>query len=346
MKALIYYGPKELKMEERPVPSITENDVLVKVVRAGICGSDLTAYRFDGMPVGILRKGQFGHDGQFGHEMVGVIEKVGEKLRDITIGDAVFINPTTCKKTGMLGCDIAGAFSEYVSVEDAAYGKNLFKLPPEISFDEAVLIEPLAVGTHAKNCIDVQPYEKVVIYGAGTIGLASLGACLSVGCVKPVVADVNAERLEIVRKLGGQPFLIDEKKNFSEFLSNHFGEVLNDFGMGSPDVDAFIDAAGAPNIPNEFSEIAKKGARLSMVAIHKKPVNVNAAKVLSNELVIKGSCGYEIEDVIEAYNHILGNRSKLPTIVTHHYPHDQALEAFATADDSTTGSIKVVIDYS
>ena len=109
MKSLIYYGPGKLAMEERPIPETGSKDVLVKVARAGICGSDLTAYLHNGLQVGILENGQFGHDGQFGHEMVGIVEKVGEEVKDVKIGDRVFINPTVCKRAGMLACDIAGA---------------------------------------------------------------------------------------------------------------------------------------------------------------------------------------------------------------------------------------------
>lgn len=202
MKALIYCGTGKLGMEERPIPETGRKDVLVKVARAGICGSDLTAYLGDGMKVGILRKGQFGHDGQFGHEMVGTVEKVGEDVKDIHPGERVFVNPTVCKRNGMLGCDIAGAFSEYMLVEDAAYGYNLMKLADDVSFDEAVVIEPLAVGTHGKNCIDVKPHENVVIFGAGTIGLCTLNAVLAVGCQKPVVVDMNKERLKLAESMG------------------------------------------------------------------------------------------------------------------------------------------------
>lgn len=345
MKALIYYGPKDIRMEEREIPAIGEEDVLVKVARAGICGSDLTAYRFGGMPVGILENGQFGHDGQFGHEMVGTVEKVGSQVKEVQVGDRVFINPTTCKLSGMLGCDIAGAFSEYVSVEKAKYGYNLLKLPDSATFDETVIIEPLAVGTHARNVIDVKSHENVVIFGAGTIGLCSLAACLNIGCVKPVVADVNGERLKKVAELGGVPFQLGTAKDLGEFLGTHFGKVYDEFGQSCVDVDAFIDAAGATNIPNDVVQMAKKQARLSIVAIHKKEASLDVAKVLSKELLIKGSCAYDASDILEAFQNAVYEHTKIAAIVTHHFPHEQAVEAFVTANDPATGAIKVVIDY-
>lgn len=345
MKALIYYGPKDIRLEERELPVIAEQDVLVKVAKAGICGTDLTAYRYGGITTGILSKGQFGHDGQFGHEMVGVVEKAGASVKAIEAGDRVFIVPTTCKRSGMLGCGIAGAFSEYVSVENAAYGYNLFKLPDQASFDDTVIIEPLAVGTHAKNVIKIKPHEKVVIYGAGTIGLCALAACLAIGCVKPVVADVNQDRLAAVEQMGGQPFLLNGEADFQDFLGNHFGKIFNEFGQSCVDVDAYIDAAGAQSIPNDIITMAKKGARLSLVAIHKELAPMDAAQILSKELVITGACGYTAEDIVEAFNHAVNGRTAIASIVTHHFTHEESIAAFLTADAPTSGAIKVVIDY-
>lgn len=344
MKALIYYGTGKLAIEERPIPETGKKDVLIKVVRAGICGSDLTAYLSDGMKVGILYKGQFGHDGQFGHEMVGIVEKVGEDVKDMQQGDRVFVNPTVCKRNGMLGCDIAGAFSEYMLVEDAAYGYNLMKLADDVSFDEAVVIEPLAVGTHGKNCIDVKPHENVVVFGAGTIGQCALNAALAVGCQKPVIVDMNKERLKLAEKMGAGAYHPDMGE-LKDFLQNHFGAVVNSFGMSNPDVDAFIDCAGAHPIIGQIIGLAKEKARIAVVAVYKTNIEISAAQLLSSQLTLKGSCGFEHTDLIEAFHNINTHRTAIPQIVTHHFAHKDAVEAFKFAADPQSGAIKVVIDY-
>lgn len=344
MKALIYYGTGKLKMEDRPIPETGSRDVLVKVARAGICGSDLTAYLADGIKVGILYKGQFGHDGQFGHEMVGTVERVGADVADVAPGDRVFVNPTVCKRNGMLGCDIAGAFSEYVLVEDAAYGYNLIKLADDVSFDEAVVIEPLAVGTHGKNCIDVKPHEKVVIFGAGTIGLCTLNAVLAVGCQKPVVVDMNRERLKLAEEMGAAAYH-PNMGDLKEFLQNHFGTAVNPFGTTNPDADAFIDCAGASPILNQVIGLAKEKARIAVVAVYKADVELSAAVLLSSQLTLKGSCGFEQADLTEAFQNVNSHRTAAPRIVTHHFAHSDAVEAFRFAADPKSGAIKVVIDY-
>ena len=345
MKALIYYGPKDIRLEERPLPQPGEKDVVVKVARAGICGSDITAYLHDGHNVGIFPKGELGVDGQFGHEMAGTVFAVGAGVDGIQVGDRVFVNPTTCKRNGMLGCDMAGAFSEYVLIEDACYGNNLLKLDDTVSFDEAVIVEPLAVGTHGKNCVDVKPYEHVVVYGAGTIGLCTLNAVLASGCSAPVIIDQNEERLQLAKEMGAVPFCIQKDGDLREFLGKHFGTVRNQFTAECVDVDVFIDCAGAPPILNEIASFAKTNARISVVAVYKKPIAFDVAPFGASRLHLQGSCGYDIVDIVEALNHVAGHKTDVPRIITHHFPHSQAVEAFACASDPSSGAIKVVIDY-
>lgn len=345
MKAVIYYGPKDIRIEDRPIPVPGENDVVIKVVRAGICGSDLTAYLYDGSRVGIFKNGEMGVDGQFGHEMAGVVYAIGEKITNIQVGDRVFVNPTTCKRNGMLGCDMAGAFSEYVLIEDAVYGNNLLKLEDGVSFDEAVIVEPLAVGTHGKNCIGVKAHEHVVVFGAGTIGLCTLNALIASGCHKPVVVDINSSRLEYVRQMGGVPFNPETDGSLKDFLFDHFGSVINPFMARCADVDAYIDCAGAPGIIEQITGFAKNDARIAIVAVYKKPITFDVAPFAAPRLLMKGSTGYDIPDIVEALNHVSGHRTKVLDIVTHHFPHSRAVEAFAAAADPGTGAIKVLIDY-
>ncbi len=345
MKALIYYGTGDIRLEERPIPVPEKNDVVIKVARAGICGSDITAYLYDGHRVGIFPKGEMGVDGQFGHEMVGTVHTVGESIKDIHVGDRVFVNPTTCKRNGMLGCDMAGALSEYVCIEDAVYGSNLFKLEEDVSFDDAIVVEPLAVGTHGKNCIQVKAYEHVVVFGAGTIGLCTLNALLASGCRKPVVVDVNKERLQYVAAMGGVPFNPAEDGDLKSFLFHQFGSVINPFMDQCADVDAYIDCAGAPGILGQITGFAKNDARISVVAVYKQPITFDLAPFAAPRLMLKGSTGYDIPDIVEALNNVSGRRTAVNTIVTHHFPHSQAVEAFKTASDPKSGAIKVVIDY-
>lgn len=345
MKALIYYGPKNIKLEEIPMPEAKGKDVVIKVKRAGICGSDLTAYLHDGHGVGILMKGEYGHDGQFGHELTGVVHQIGSEVRDIKVGDRVFVNPTVCKRNGMMGCDMAGAFSEYMVVEDARYGYNLFRLSDDVSFDEAVVIEPLSVGTHGKNCIDVRPHENVVIYGAGTIGLCVLSALSASGCHNIVIVDTKKERLRMAEEMGAATYSPESGEKFIEFLERVFGSAADQFGQVKANVDAYIDCAGAPGILDEIISLAKNGAKVSIVAVYKRTADFNAAGFLSSEMTMKGSCGFQYADMMEAFQNVNCHRTDAYRIVTHHFAHADIEKAFEFAADPAAGGIKVVIDY-
>lgn len=345
MKALIYYGPGDIRMEEREKPVPGPKDVVVKVARAGICGSDLKAYLHDGHSVGILCKGEMGVDGQFGHEMVGAVHELGSEVTGIKTGDRVFVNPMVCRRMKMLSCDMSGAFSEYVLVEDAAYGYNLRHLPDDVSFDTAVLTEPLGVAIHGKNLINVKPWEHVVIYGAGTIGLLALQAVLASGCRKPVIIDHHDNRLAIAEAMGGVGFNSAKDPDVEGFLRSHFGFVMSPFMEKSVDVDAWLDCAGTGSIMNDICRMTKTGARVAVLAVYRAPLSLEMGHLGSHEITIRGALGYDQNDITESCQIVEACADTLAGVVTHHFPHEKAVEAFQTAADKSTGAIKVVIDY-
>lgn len=338
MKAGIYYGIKDIRVEEREKPIAGSHDVIVKLVRAGICGTDLTAYLYDGDAVSIFP------NNEFGHEMVGRIVEVGDKTTGLNVGDRVFINPTTCKKEGMLKCDMAGAFSEYVCVEDAKLDYNLFKLNDDVAFDEAVVIEPLSVGTHGKNVVKTKNDENVVIYGAGPIGLCTLSSLIATGIKNAVVIDFNDDRLKLVKEMGGTP-LNPTKEDRNTFLSKHFGNAYSHLGIEVPNVDVVIDCAGASSILQDYLMTCKKDSRFSVVAVAKDASQIYTSLIMSQEATVRGSCGYTIDDIKEAMDNVNNHKSNVGKIVTHHFTIEQLPEAFEFASNPANKSIKVVIDY-
>lgn len=338
MKAGIYGGPGKVEVREIPKPVAGPHDVIVKNVRAGICGTDMTAYLYSGDPVSIFV------DGEFGHEMVGIVAEVGREVTDIPVGARVFVNPATARKEGALKCDTAGAFSQFALVENAKWGYNLFRLADDVTFDEAVVIEPFSVSVHGKNRVGIVPGEHVVIYGAGPIGLCALCGVVNIGIRDAVVIDVNDQRLEMVKELGGVPFN-SAKGDTQAFLKAHFGTASHHLGYPVADVDAVIDCAGAPSILQEFVASCKQDARLSMVAVAKQAVEFQTAQLMASEATVKGSCAYGTADIQEVIDSIEHHRTGVAKIVTHHFPHEKLAEAFAFAADPKNGSIKVVIDY-
>ncbi|MBA9087931.1 2-desacetyl-2-hydroxyethyl bacteriochlorophyllide A dehydrogenase [Fontibacillus solani] len=335
MKAAIYQGVRQICIEERPIPTPGVKDVLVQVKRAGICATDMTAFQYNGDLVAIYPRAEFGH------EMVGVVVEAGAEVQSIEAGNRVFVNPLLHRSLG--ATERGGAFSEYILVENAQLDHNLFLLPDHVSFDEAVVIEPFSVGIHGKNLPGAKAGSHVVIYGAGAIGLCTLAALTGSGVEKCVIVDLDDHRLRLAEEMGGVPFN-PALGDLGEFLTAHFGQSNNCVGKTVPDVDIFIDCAGASSIPEQFLNLAKAGAKLSVVAVYKKPVEVALGNVMWSEATIMGSFMYNSEDIKEAIRYLDERSTNIGKIVTHRFPHNQIVDAFETACDPSR-AVKVVIDY-
>ena len=333
MKAAIYYGIKDIRVEEIPTPTCGDDDVLVKTVRAGICGSDTGSY-FLGGHVGGNMPGR-----QIGHEMVGHVVEVGKNVTTLKVGDRVFVNPL--RNMPMGECDMMGAFAEYVKVTNAKLDYNIYKLPDSLSYDEAVIIEPFAVGTRGKNRPGAKKGDHVIVYGVGTIGLCCIAALIAQG-ITPIAVVRSNKRREFLEKLGAIVCNIKEVDLF-EFVKEHFGMATARVGYPIPDVDIVVDCAGAPNVPDDFVKMAKSGSRLSIVAIAKEPRMI-PPRLMSTEGFIHGSCGYDYEDISEVINILASHSTCINEIVTHHFKLDEINEAMEIAG-AREAAIKVVLDF-
>lgn len=333
MKAAIYHDIKDVKIEERENPVCGPNDVIVKTVRAGICGSDVNGYFKGTQYSGIFP------NNEFGHEMVGYVTETGSEVADIKPCMKVFVQPiTTCVpgKSNMLG-----AFSEYVRIPNARLNHNIYRIPDNLSYDEAVLIEPFAVGTRGKNVPGAKPGDHVVVYGAGTIGISCISALCAQG-VRPVVVVRNNSKKAFLEKIGGIACNINEVDLF-EFLRETFGMTKHRIGYPAINVDIVVDCAGAENIVDDFLKMMKPRSRLSVVGVSPKPVLLPMTPLMSSEIIIQGSCGYDDADIREVIDNLAAKKTYMPEIITHHYKLEdirEALEMAAKRDQA----IKVVID--
>jgi len=339
MKAAIYHDIRNVTVEEVPDPVPGEKDAVVKVARCGLCGSDMTAWRSGGMFVGIDK------DAEFGHEFCGTISQVGSAVEGVAVGDRVVVRPDKAKRQGLSMADMAGGFSEYVNVEDAAYGYNIYKIPDDVSFDEVVIAEPFWVGTRAVNRTEPTADTNMVIYGAGPIGLCALAAAVAKG-ITPVVIDVVDERLEYAKEIGGIPFN-STQGDVNEFLIEQFGATENVYQDEVGKVDAWVDAAGVPSVIEDIMDMCKvDGSILSVVAIHKDWVEINMTTLVTNELEIRGSCSYHTPDIEEVLDNLFSRRTKIGKIITHRFAQKDIAEAFDTFERTAeTGAMKVIIDY-
>lgn len=342
MKAGIYKGIKNVCVEEREKPEAKANDVIIKVVKGGICGTDSGAYLYGGDGVGIHA------NSEFGHEFVGVIDTVGELVEGISVGDRVTICPTTrrrpdCGLTMAEIADAAGAFSGYVYVEDAKLGYNVFKLPETLSFHKGVLTEPLSVSTHAVARAQLNGNEKVLVYGAGTIGLCAVAALQHVGIKDIIVTDLSDFRLEVARKLGVKT-CNSSKEDLLTYVKNEWGTIKGNFLEDCINADVVIDCAGAPVVFDHFMLGGKPNSKLIIVANYgEKTATISPLWFMGKEISIIGSAGYTPADIEESIATLNDPNCKLDEIILQTFKLDEIKEAFETAID-TTKSIKVVID--
>ena len=335
MRVSVVTAPGETQVVDAPKPTIGPADVLVKIRACGICGTDALFISMGGIP---------GHDGgmPLGHEPAGEVVQVGSNVAGIVVGDHVVINPMAAPG-GIIGNGgAAGALSEYLLIENVLRGTSLEVVPDHIPFEVAALNEPMAVARHGVNRCQPKPSDKVVVFGAGPIGLGATIAFKSLGVSHVVVADLIPAQLDKALKVGADSVINSAEEDVAERLLELHGEGASMFG-GKVDTDIYFDAAGAPVVIETALAAAKSGARLGVVAVHKQPVPVDFLNLMSNEITIVGSMGYP-DEIFEVTEDLIANWEKYSVIVSHTIPFDDVNEALKTA--STPGAAdKVVVTF-
>jgi len=333
MKASMVTAPGETQVVDVPKPTVGPADVLVKIRACGICGSDAFY-----ISIGGLREGQT----PLGHEPAGEVVEIGSQVAGIAIGDHVVINPMAAP-SGIIGNGGAtGALAEFLPIENAVRGTSLEVVPDHIPFEVAALNEPMAVARHGVNRCQPKPSDKVLVFGAGPIGLGATIAFKSVGVDHVVVADLIPARLEKALKVGADAVINSADEDVTKRLIELHGEGEALF-PGRAGTDIYLDAAGAPAVIDIALAAAKRGARLGVVAVHKQPVPVDFVNLMSNEITIVGSMGYP-DEIFEVTKDLIANWEKYAVIVSHTISFDNVDEALRTA--STPGAAdKVVVTF-
>jgi 2-desacetyl-2-hydroxyethyl bacteriochlorophyllide A dehydrogenase len=328
-------APGQVQVVDAPKPAVGPCDVLVKMRACGICGSDALYISLGGMPP---RQGKM----PLGHEPAGEVVEAGRDVTGIAVGDRVVINPMAAP-SGIIGNGgPTGALADYLLIEDAVRGTSLEVVPDHIPFEVAALNEPMAVARHAVNQVTPTSSDKVVVFGAGPIGLGATIAFKSVGVEHVVVVDVIASRLEKALKVGADAIINSAHEDVGMRLMKIHGAGEAMF-PGKAASDIYLDAAGVPAVIDTALAAAKPGARLGIVAMHKQPVTVDFVNIMGNELTIVGSMGYPNE-IFEVTRDIIANWEKYAVIVSHTISFDNVNDALRIA--STPGAAdKVVVTF-
>lgn len=312
-------------------------DVLLKIKACGICGSDALYTHVGGIPP---RQG----DTPLGHEPAAEVAEIGSDVDGVAVGDHVVID-TMAFSDGLLGSGGAqGALTEYVLVRDYHPGRQLKVIPPHIPWHVAALNEPMAVARHAVNRTDPKPGDKVVVFGAGPIGLGAVLGYRRKGVEHIVVVDIIPARLEKALEIGADAVINSAEEDVAARLVELHGDGATARVRGvRPSTNIYLDAAGAPAVPALITGMAAHGATFGVVAVHKRPVELDFGSILSSELTLVWSMGYPTE-IFEVTDDIVENWEKYAAIVSDVLPFDRALEALELAQ--TPGAAdKVVVTF-
>ncbi|MBD0824915.1 zinc-dependent alcohol dehydrogenase [Aestuariibaculum marinum] len=328
----VFQGIHEIKVEERELPILTNDSVILKVEATGICGTDLHIYHEGLVPSGSV----------LGHEFCGELVEVGEAVENLKVGDRVVVNPMY----NGIGLGIsAGGFAKQVKVDQALLGKNIHKISDKITSDKGALLEPLTVGLAAINKTHLTSSDNVLVSGCGTIGLVVIAALKSKGIENIIATDISEKRLELAKTLGAK-FTFNPTKDgdLKDFIVEHYGEVdALDYSGKVPNLTSVFECTGVSPLFAQCLELLAPDGKMTVLAIYSKETTVNPNLVVYKRLNVQGSLFYTDEDFAEAIALVESGKVDVTPIITHRFPLDELPKAFEVQADSSQ-SVKVVVN--
>lgn len=336
MKSGIYLGKEKIEIKEVPIPQVGDNDVLIKNIYSSICGTDVAVYNHGTNTGHKITVGE-----EFGHETVSKIVAIGKNIKDFKVGQRVYPYPLYAKDDYSQAGTIGG-FSEYILIPNAKINHSLYLVPDKIPDKIACLIEPFTIGCRAARRGQPKAGENFVVFGCGTIGLASAIALSYFGIEKILVCDISDYRLNIAEKLGFKT-CNTSKEDFLQTAINYFGQA---FSINGPtgNIDGFIDASGAKEIYDLFMKVGKIESRLVNVAVNNKKRELDLLNLTYGQKSIIGSGGYMSEDVLDVIEIMKSGKWDIEQIITHEFPLEQLEMAIQTASD-VNNALNVVIKF-
>lgn len=335
MKQLKYITQGKVECVEVPVPDYGDEGLLVKVAYAGICGSDIRAYTQGSLTGGI------GENTKFGHEFAGTVVKVGSKVEGFEVGDRVWLNPDYANPEGQPTSCMAGGFSEYCGVLKVIPNVSVFKVPDNVPLRTAALIEPFGVAVRTKNRAGVKAGDKVLMWGAGPIGLMGWTAMKHQGVEDIVVAERMPERIEFARKMGAHVF-DNSEDSASEYAEEVFGIAENTPDVGeSADVDVYIDYVGNNALLEEYLDEGRMDSTFATLSLDMNEMELYPGMLMMREARIVGSRSYSPADIAEVIEVLRDTDIDISALITDEFSLEQGTEAFEAACDRNRG-MKVV----
>lgn len=346
MQAAVYYGPEDLRVEERPIPQIDPREALIKVIATGICGTDLRIYHGNHRlyPTGAVRIP--------GHEVVGVIQKIGSEVSGLNRGQKVFLAPNMgcghcrqcisgsnnlCANYQAPGITYDGSFAEYLRVPEAGILQgNLIPLDEETDPAAAALIEPFACVLRGQDALNIKPGETVLVIGAGPIGIMHVLLARLRGAGRVLVSELIAERAAQVNEFGAD-YVINPAESDIEAVVMEATK-----GEGA---DVIVVAAPAHKAQAQALELASLRGRINFFGGLPKNlpmIEFNSNLIHYKELVVTGTTACSTDDCQRAVRIVNTGQIDLSRLVGARYPLQAAEPAFLAAEAGK--SMKVILD--
>ena len=337
------HGARDMRVERTEIPHATEATAVIKVMSSGVCGSDLHWYAVRPYPEPTV----------LGHEVSGEIVEVGAGIEGVSEGDRVCVDLTrhyacgscsSCSSGAYFHCPNkarvpwGGGFAEFMAVK----GLGIHPLPESLTYEQGAMVEPVAVGVHACRYGDIKPGEVVLVLGGGTIGLLSLAVAKVFGAKRAYIVAKYDVQVQMAEAMGADGIIRLETSDLVE--------QVQDISGGEP-IDTVIETVGgsAPTIDQAVSVVKPEGT-VVVTGVFPNPVSINLEGALEKEAKIIFSVCYSAQNGTHDYDiavDLIDSEKVNPTqLITHRFALNQTPEAFETALDKMTGSVKAMINVS
>ena len=331
-------SPGEIMFREMETPIPAAGEVLVKIERIGVCGSDIHVWHgkhpFTSYPV------------TQGHEVSGEIAALGDGVTGLSVGQKVTIQPQVvcgkcypcrhgkynlCESLKVMGFQTTGVASEYFAVD----AKKVTPLPDSMSFDEGAMIEPLAVAVHAVRKFGDMQGMRVAVLGAGPIGILVAQAAKGIGAESVLISDISDVRLAKAKECGVDFCVNTKNVNFGAALVEAFG----------PDkADVIYDCAGNDITMGQAIQYARKGSTIILVAVFSDLAKIDLAVLNDHELDLNTTMMYRNEDYLDAIELVRTEKVHLKPLISKHFAFRDYAEAYRYIDENRESTMKVLID--
>ena len=340
MKALSKLHPKKgLWMTDAEVPVAGPNDLLIKIRKTAICGTDMHIYAWDQwsqntIPVPMI----------VGHEYVGEVVEVGQEVRGFEVGDRVSGEGHItcghcrncragrrhlCRNTVGVGVDRQGAFAEFLVIP----AFNAFKIPENISDDLAAIFDPFGNAVHTALSFNLTG-EDVLVTGAGPIGIMAVAVAKHVGARHVVITDVNDYRLELARKMGASKAI--------NVASQSIRDTMDELGM-TEGFDVGMEMSGVPSAFSSMLASMNHGGKIAMLGIPPNDMAVDWTNIIFKGLEIKGVYGREMFETWYKMASLIQSGLDLSPMLTHEFAAEDYLKGFELMESGQSG--KVILNW-